>query len=135
MALLIVVLGLIGVPIAMLNTLNKIAALLLVNIPEQMMFFLNLNAQGIFIASIFWGLWLLPKSVLIYMSGYFPKIFSILMIIAGFAYFTGSFVNLLFPHLTRIISTLDMLTMGEVIFMIWVIIRGAKLPKINSKLG
>jgi hypothetical protein len=45
-SLLMVVLALVSVPIAMLNTLNRVAALLSVGNPEQMLFFLNLNAQG-----------------------------------------------------------------------------------------
>jgi len=77
-AALIVVLGLVGVPIAMLNTLNQVAALLVLSGADYltvftadqsqslMMFFLNLNEQGILIASIFWGLWLFPIGTLIY---------------------------------------------------------------------
>ena len=53
-----VVLALVSVPIAILNELNNVAALLLLNNPDQMMFFLNLHTQGVIIASIFWGLWL-----------------------------------------------------------------------------
>jgi len=60
-AVLLVVLGLVGVPIAMLNELNKVAALILskgagylaafesAQLHSLMMFFLNLNEQGIFI--------------------------------------------------------------------------------------
>ncbi|MBT4166044.1 DUF4386 domain-containing protein [archaeon] len=126
-AMLIVILGLIGVPIAMFNEVFKAAALLLINNPEQMMFFLDLHGMGIIIASVFWGLWLIPQGMLIYKSGYFPKIFGHLMIIAGVAYTTMAFVQIIFPHLTTVISMLEMITMGEVLFMIWVLFKGAKL--------
>ena len=72
-ASLMVILALVGVPIAMLNELNKVAALILLKgadalnafttgqLHAQMMFFLDLNTEGIAsIASIFWGLWLFP---------------------------------------------------------------------------
>jgi uncharacterized protein DUF4386 len=127
-SMLIVILGLVGVPIAMLNTLNKVAALQLLSSPDQMMLFLNLNVLGAIIASTFWGLWLFPQGILIYKSGYWPKIFGTLMIIAGFGYFIGSFINLLFPDSKTVISIFEIMTMGEIIFMLWVMVKGAKLP-------
>ena len=126
-ALLMVIFALVGVPITMLNTLNKIAALLLLNSADQMMFFLNLNEQGIFIASIFWGLWLFPLGYLIYKSDYFPKIFGILMAIAGFGYLIGTFTYFLLPSYEAIIQVSDLMTMGEIFFMIWVVLKGGKI--------
>ena len=140
-AMLIVIFALVGVPIAMLNTLNRIAALVLLNSEHYLsvlgteklnalvMLFLDLNAQGVIIASIFWGLWLFPYGYLVYKSGYFPRVLGILVIIAGFGYFLGSFIHLLFPGYTALYSALEFLTIGETLFMLWIIIRGAKLPK------
>ncbi len=128
-ALLVVILGLVGVPIAMLNELNKFAALQLLNRPDQMMLFLNLNAQGIIIAGIFWGLWLFPLGYLIYKSGYFPRILGILMTIAGFGYMLDSFMNFIMPNIHAIfLPVTDLMIMGEVIFMIWLVLKGAKIP-------
>ncbi len=127
-AVLIVILGLAGVPIAMLNELNKFAALLLLDNADQMMFFLNLNAQGIFIASIFWGLWLLPQGYLIYKSGYFPRILGVLMGLAGFSYLLGSFMHFLLPNYEALSSVFELMTNGESLFKLWVFMKGAKLP-------
>ena len=142
---LLVVLGLIGVPISMLNTLNRVAALLLLNgsdylkVFEQVqlnalvMFFLNLNEQGMFIATIFWGLWLFPLAYLIYKSGYFPKMLGVLMLLAGLAYFIEPFILYLLPsYAEKFVPVVYLLTMGEVIFMGWVMFKGAKLPKAKS---
>ena len=144
-ALLLVVLGLVGVPISMLNTLNRVAALLLASggdylkvfsseqLQALMMFFLNMNEQGIFIATIFWGLWLLPLGYLIYNSGYFPKILGVLMILAGIGYTLEPFVRFLLPNFTAIIlPVLYLLVMGEIIFMGWVVLKGAKIPETTS---
>lgn len=125
---LIVLLGLVGVPIAMLNELNKFAALLLVNSADQMMLFLNLNELGIFIAGIFWGLWLFPLAYLIYTSGYFPRILGILMAIAGFGYLLDSFLHFLLPNYEALSSVFQIMTFGEVIFMAWLVVKGAKIP-------
>jgi hypothetical protein len=144
-AALIVILGLVGVPIAMLNDLNQVAAMLVLRgadylrvfTPDQsqslMMFFLNLNEQGIFIASIFWGLWLFPIGTLTYESRYFPAIFGHFLIIAGFGYLLGSLLHLLLPNDEAIFFQIfDIMTFGEILFMLWVVFRGAKLPEIES---
>ncbi|MFA6170823.1 MAG: DUF4386 domain-containing protein [Candidatus Margulisiibacteriota bacterium] len=128
-ALLMVVLALVSVPIAMLNELNSVAALMLLNSPEQMMLFLNLHAQGIIIASIFWGLWLFPLGYLAYKSGYFPKVIGGFVIIAGIGYTLGSFIKLLMPGLESAISIFELMAFGEVIFLAWLVIRGAKLDR------
>ena len=144
-ASLMVIFALVGVPIAMLNTLNRIAALLLLNgadylkvfgadqLQALMMFFLNLNEQGVIIASIFWGLWLFPLGYLIYKSGYFPRILGVLVTMAGFGYLIGSFTHFLLPNYEAIASVLEIMTFGEVLFMGWVVLKGAKLPSKNAK--
>lgn len=144
-AALIVILGLVGVPIAMLNDLSQVAALAVISgadyltafTPDQlqavMMFFLDLNAQGIYIASIFWGLWLLPIGTLTYESGYFPKIIGHFLMLAGFGYLIGSLGHLLFPNVESIFfQIMDALTFGEILFALWVVVRGAKLPETTS---
>lgn len=131
---LMVIFALVGVPIAMLNTLNSIAALQLLNNPELMMFFLDLNFHGIMIATIFWGLWLFPLGYLIYKSGYFPKIIGISVILAGFGYLLDSLIHFIIPNYKTIFSPIvGILTFGEMIFILWIIIMGAKIPKISTK--
>ena len=131
-SLLMVVLALVSVPIAMLNELNNVAALLLLKNPDQMMLFLNLHAQGVVIASIFWGLWLFPLGSLIYKSGYFPKIISMAVIIGGLGYTLDSFFKLFASSSSIILSLFEFMTFGEVVFLLWLVVRGAKLPK-NSE--
>ena len=134
-SLLMVVLALVSVPIAMLNELYNVAALLLLKNPDQMMFFLNLHAQGMVIASIFWGLWLFPLGSLIYKSSYFPKIIGIAVIIGGLGYALGSFSQLLAPSSKTIISLFEFMTFGEVIFLLWLVAKGTKLPKNSEQLS
>ncbi|KAF5423208.1 MAG: protein of unknown function (DUF4386) [Candidatus Methanocomedens sp.] len=145
-ASLMVIFALVGVPIAMLNTLNRVAALLLLNgadylqvfgadqLHAQMMLFLNLNEQGVMIASIFWGLWLFPLGYLIYKSGYFPRILAVLVIMAGFGYLIDFFTHFLLPNYETIGPVLELMTVGETIFMAWVLLKGAKIPKINPEI-
>lgn len=131
-SLLMVILALVSVPIAMGNELFNLAAMQSLNNPEQMMFFLNLSIQGISIASIFWGLWLFPLGYLIRKSGYFPRLVGTAVIVAGIGYTLGSFVKLLMPDLTALLSVIEIMTLGEIVFAGWLIIKGAKIP-INAQ--
>jgi len=128
-AAIMIILVLVSVPIAMLNEINNIAALLSLGNPNQMKLFLDLHAQGEAIASIFWGLWLFPLGLLVKNSGYFPKIIGWLVVAAGFGYTISSFLIILTPNVTSIISLLEVLTIGEIIFMLWLVFKGAYLPK------
>ncbi|MCF6361586.1 MAG: DUF4386 domain-containing protein [Cyclobacteriaceae bacterium] len=128
-SILMVVLALVAVPIAMLNILNDLGALLQVSNPVQMMLFIELSKQGTLIAQIFWGLWLFPLGYLIYQSRYFPKVIGIVVIIGGFGYILLSFIAILFPNSTTLLSIFDVMTIGEVVFIAWLIFLGAKLPK------
>jgi len=148
-ALLMVVFALVGVPMAMLNTLNRIAALLLLNgadylkvlgvdqLYAQMMFFLDLNEQGMLIATIFWGLWLFPLGYLVYKSGYFPRILGVWVMMGGFGYaLLDSFTQLLLPNYANYEAILSpvvlLLTIGEILFAGWVLLKGAKIPEMSS---
>lgn len=92
-AKLMIILVMVSVPITCLNLLNQFAALLILSGPSYMsvsgypqtqtlaLLFLDIYAHGVFIAEIFWGLWLFPLGILIYRSGFIPKIFGILFML------------------------------------------------------
>jgi len=142
-AVLMVVFALIGIPISMLNTLNRVAALVLLNgadflevfgvdqLHALVMLFLNLNEQGVMIAQLFWGLWLFPLGYLVYKSGYFPRILGVLLMIGCFGYLLDSFSNFLFNE-EIILPVSILLTSGEILFMGWLLIKGANLPEMES---
>lgn len=136
----VVILGaLVSVPIMFVNVLNEIAALTLIKGPDFLsMFdpterdalaylFLRLHTYGIDIASIFWGLWLFPFGLLVIRSGFIPRIFGVLLIIAGFGYLVSAFVTLLLPEYAHAIGQIAIiLEMGEVPIIFWLLIWGAR---------
>jgi len=141
LAVLFVLLGLLIVPIAMLNLLNQYAALLLLSgagyltvfetnqLHAQVMYFLDLYNTGTWIAMIFMGLWLFPFGYLVYKSGYFPRILGVLVIITGIGYVIDSFAFFLF----NIVANVSMVTfLGEVVFLFWLVLKGANIPEINT---
>jgi len=137
----------VSVPIAFLNTLNLVAALILVSgadyltvfdanqLNSIMMVFLNLYEHGVFIVGIFWGLWLYPFGLLVVKSKFIPKIIGVFLIIGCFAYLTDSFTSLLFPHYKEIISPVLLmpLAIGEFSIIFWLLIKGVKTQQSNIK--
>ncbi|NOZ46103.1 MAG: DUF4386 domain-containing protein [Chlorobi bacterium] len=92
------------------------------------MLFLKINDYGMLTLEMFWGLWLLPFGLLVYKSGFIPRIFGILLFIAGIAYINSSFVSLLFPSYSAIISQpiLLLVAIGEISITLWLLFKGAK---------
>lgn len=141
-ALLMGILVLAQVPIAFLNEVNSLAALTLVRgagylsafEPPQRdalaMLFLNLHGQGVIVSEIFWGLWLFPFGLLVYRSGFLPRILGAWLIVNGAAYLTISFTGLLLPEAQHTVSSIAFpALLGEMAIMLWLVIVGAR-PKL-----
>jgi len=144
-AILMVVLVSIGVAIAVANQLNKTAPLILLSgadylsvftkpqLEAMAMSFLRLHSSGANVAMAFWGLWLFPFGILVIRSGFIPKIFGILLMIAGIAYLGASFTSLIFPVYRSVVSQFMMpLYFGEVPIIFWLLIIGAKVKPLPA---
>jgi hypothetical protein len=91
------------------------------------MLFLNLRNHGFDIAGIFWGLWLFPLGLLVYRSGFLPRILGVLLMLNCFAFTARSLSSLALPQYENIVSRLTSpLMFGELLFMFWLLVRGAK---------
>jgi hypothetical protein len=92
------------------------------------MLFLKINDYGIITLEVFWGLWLIPFGYLVYNSGFIPRIFGILLIIAGTAYIIDSFVTILYPAYSSYLNqpTLLLAALGELSITLWLLIKGVK---------
>jgi len=138
-ALLMLILILSSIPIAFLNEVNSMAVLALVRgdgflavfeKPQRdalAMLFLNLRSYGFDVIQIFWGLWLVPLGLLVYRSGFIPRIFGVLLMLNCVTFPTNTFTSLLLPQYERVVSRWMMpLGFGELAFMFWLLIMGAK---------
>jgi uncharacterized protein DUF4386 len=91
------------------------------------MLFLRMHDQEILAAEIFWGLWLVPLGMLTYRSRFLPRFLGVWLIVNGFAYLTMSMTGLLFPpYQTTIENIVFPALLGEVAFLLWLLIKGAK---------
>ena len=136
-AALMVILVLLSIPVVFLNEVNHLAVLRLLGnadvgaftasqLQEQAMLFLDMRENGVLIALIFWGLWLLPLGLLVFRSGFLPKVLGVLLAIAGASYVIESGMQLLSPGL----ATISQFTfVGEVLFTLWLLIRGVNVER------
>jgi hypothetical protein len=143
-ALLMVILIVVSVPIAFVNELNSIAALVLVRGADFLsifekaqrdalaMLFLNLHHYGFVVAEIFWGLWLLPLGLLVYRSRFIPRLLGIWLFFAGVGWVILSLTGLLLPqYQDKVDSFSQPAFFGEIAFIFWLLIMGAK-PKLSA---
>lgn len=79
------------------------------------------------IGFIFFGLHLSFLGYLVFKADYIPKWIGLLVIIAGLSYLIDYLSKFLFPENALNISTV--LGYGELIFMFWLLFRGAKIPE------
>src|SRR5712675_1174909 len=138
-ASLMVTLIVVSIPIAFVNELNSIAALVLIRGADFLsifgkpqrdalaMLFLNLHGQAFLVAEIFWGLWLFPLGLLVYRSGFLPRILGVLLVAKCFYFVAISLTSLLAPQYEDLVHRWTRpLHFGELIFMFWLLIMGAK---------
>jgi len=91
--------------------------------------FTDVQGNGLDINELFFGLWLLPLSYLVIKSRYFPRVIGVLLIIAGLSWIAQFLVILLAPSLKGVISLLGIGSDGELVFIGWLLVRGARAPR------
>src|ERR1035437_10477402 len=97
------------------------------------MLFLRVHDQETLAAMIFWGLWLVPLGILMYRSRFLPCFLGVWLIVNGLAPLANSFTGLLLPHYANAVGTFTLPALtGEVAFVLWLLIRGAKEQAVNG---
>ena len=144
----VVILGaLVSVPIMFVNVLNEIAALILVSgagflsvlekpqLDALAYLFLRLHEEGIIVVSIFWGLWLFPFGMLVIRSGFIPRVFGVLLVIAGIGNLASAFTSLVLPRYAPMVSQVTLpLVLAELPIIFWLAIWGAR-PSITERMA
>ncbi len=129
---LLLILALVSVPISMVNETINLSIAGHLEDPDKIIEMLTLYNQRMYISIIFWGLWLLPLGWLVYKFDWFPKLIGIFLFIAGFGYLINSFLKLIFPDFDQLNLILELMTFGELIFILWFVIRGVKKQANND---
>ena len=139
LAILMVALGIWDTPFYFINAVNDAAALILAHgagffgaFSEAQrdaltMLFLHLHDQFVVFAETFWGLWLLPLALLVFRSGFLPRLLGVWLFANGLAYMAQSIAGVLLPSFGDTLSNIAFpLQFGEVAFMLWLLTAGAR---------
>jgi hypothetical protein len=141
-AVAMVALAVVSVPIALVGTAHRLDALLLLTDADfagalpadtaRAMAWLSLKTYGrdIFMASLFWGLWLLPFGYLGVTSGFLPRVLGVLLMLGGVGYLLDVSCDLLLPgYATMPFSNYVILpaALGEVGSCLWLLAVGARV--------
>ena len=137
---------LVSAAVGFLNALNNIAAVILFRGGEFLdvidktqrdalgMLFVRLHNNGEFISEIFWGVWLFPFGLLVYRSGFLPRLLGVWLIVACFAWIALSITALFFPsHYGAAFTWLQPAFFAEMAIMLWLLIRGANLSALPAE--
>ena len=79
--------------------------------------FVDAQHYGLLIASIFFGLWLVPLGYLAYKSGWFPKALGVVLIVGGACYLVDVLAAFLVPDIGKAIHGYD--TVPSIIAEVW----------------
>jgi hypothetical protein len=136
-----VVFAVVGVPISLGALINLLQMLTLLSgkaylanysgdqLNAAVMLALAKYNSGILVASIFWGLWLLPLGYLMFHSGMLPKVLGVLLMLGCLGYLVNVFGETLiagysstiFPRIARAPASL-----GEIGTCLWLVAFGVR---------
>jgi hypothetical protein len=140
-AVLMVLFALVGVPIAMLNQVHQTAALLLASgadyaraftadqIHAQMILFLDLHKQGGLVGMIFWGLWLFPLGLLVFKSGFYPRVLGVLLMMGCVGWLMVPLQRFLFPSAPALAYSRFAAHIAELSWTLWLLIKGVDVER------
>ncbi len=145
LSILMVIFVMVSVPINMLNLLNEFSSLYILRgaeylsvfdigqIKAQAMLYYDLYLNGYEIANVFFALWLVPLGVLVFKSGFLPRVLGILLVAGGCGLFLEVLIHFLFPGAAAV-STILLIpqTVAEASFLIWALIKGVNESKIGQ---
>jgi hypothetical protein len=114
-------------------TLTKGESYFLINSPEQIsefiLFYIKSYKYEWFFGLVLFGLYLILLGFLVLKARYVPNIIGWLLIIAGLGYVIGHLKVFLFPELNTSFSMYT--AMGELVFMLWLLIKGSRLKELK----
>jgi hypothetical protein len=121
-----------------INLLNFFTPLLLLNgagyltvfepgqLHSLVLLFLNAHEYVTHIWGLFFSLHLFFLGYLVYKSGYIPRILGVLLVFSSLCYLIQSFGNILLPKYEELFVTIGFLSIIELVFPIWLLIKGVK---------
>jgi hypothetical protein len=131
--------------ISLVATINLVTVLRLLTTPDylkvfgpdqlhtQVMLSLHAFRDGWSFGFFFFAFHLILLGYLVYRSGYIPKFAGICLVIAGLGYLVNTLQPFLFPNTD--ISYITITYFGELVFMLWLLIKGLKIREPNAEIS
>jgi hypothetical protein len=90
--------------------------------------FLRMHDNGILVGQVFFGFHLVTLGILLYKSGYFPRVLGVLLMVASIGYLLESFGNFVLPKYEEIYATVVILlaAIPELSFTLWLLVKGVR---------
>lgn len=147
-AKLMVVLAITSVPVMMASLTHKLGIIDIVSgkngliaaadRPTAVMQHLYDYNDGVFVATLFWGAWLLPLGYLVFRSRVLPRLLGIFLMLGCLGYTLNFFGPLLMPNFGQ--TTLSDLasipaSIGEIGTCLWLLVMGAKQQPVRAMAG
>lgn len=118
------------VPLIIMDSTQYASTFAAEKIHSQVLLLVDIHDYGCCLGLVFFGFACLGYGMLIYRSGYFPKIIGALMVVAGISYLTNSFTLIMFPALSGVVFPILILSfLGELSFALWLVFRGVDMEK------
>jgi len=98
---------------------------------------LDTQYYGIFIAGIFFGLWLVPLGYLAYNSaGWFPKWLGVLLIVGGACFLVDMLALFLVPDIGQTIHTFLVIpsAIAEILMILYLLVIGVKTSRPENRI-
>ncbi len=141
---LMVILAAVSVPIALVAIADRWQALDLLDAggalsteaaATQAWLSIRAGSGAMRIASLFWGLWLLPFGYLVLRSGRIPRVLGVLLVLGGIGYVASVTADLAsIPKESIVWSALRMAAAaGEIGGGLWLLLFGARLPRSGAQ--
>jgi hypothetical protein len=94
--------------------------------------FMNAFESVALIWGLFFAFHLVVLGALVYKSGYIPRVLGILLLVAALCYLLQGFGTILLPGYNEIWSTIGVISIVEVAFPLWLVIKGVKRQDTRS---
>lgn len=96
----------------------------------QLMYVVSGNLWGV--ATVFFGLWLIPMGSLVLRSGWMPRLMGWLLVAGGVGYVLHAFVLYLAPEAASIASVLVWLSVSEFWMVGYLLVEGVRRPAVGA---
>lgn len=127
------------VPLILLSGASYLEAFDAAEIQALVMVFIEVEAYGMVMWQMFFGLHLAVMAYLVMKSGYLSRVLGLMMLVGSFGYTLQSLLAVISPEAEflswLIIGLLALVTIGEVSFAFWLLIKGLNIDAWNKRIS